>query len=608
MPDQASPTFSYVWHAPGRPLTIALHLEVVDRLALAVQEGCQALPRRGLEIGGMLLGRIRRRHGQTTVEIENFDLLESEHAVGPSYLLSAADRRVLGRRLRQLRSSQKLSVVGFFRSHTRKDLAITMEDTGLLSDYFADPSMVFLLIHAIPDRPLQGGYYVWEGRDMRAGRPREEFPFRSALLMSGDYELFQRAPSASAARTKGPGIVTGLISLPGRLSAALAPWFSPSARPRAAVKSETRRLPPNSWSGLSRRIRQQASRFSGPTAWRHALQWISAAIIMVGAVAGGLLYHGPTRATATIRRPARTNAGTAPAVRLALPSAPPAAVEETPLPTAQLEDVAAEKPSPAMPAETAAADKPLPAMPSEAAAADKPLPVVRPPEAVAAEKPLPTAPPSALSPVTAPSPLIAKPVSQPSPLRTPKALAASATPVRTMDVRKLSPPSRPLKPPSLPDAPKVANTLLANVDPLNESAVVRFEAPQIPDPLVTMSVETLPVSHQALLLARRHPTGAKDKQALYTPPALTRKATLDIPSELRHRLQHVIPINVKLYLDTSGKVEYAELLSDGTGGNRDLASMAVFSSRHCEFLPARLGGEAVPAEVVLRYRFAPDRH
>ena len=59
-------------------------------------------------------------------------------------------------------------------------------------------------------------------------------------------------------------------------------------------------------------------------------------------------------------------------------------------------------------------------------------------------------------------------------------------------------------------------------------------------------------------------------------------------------------------VDRAGKVEFAELLSNGSGPNRDVASLAVFASRHWEFSPAHLGNDSVPAEVVLRFRFGPD--
>jgi hypothetical protein len=61
-----------------------------------------------------------------------------------------------------------------------------------------------------------------------------------------------------------------------------------------------------------------------------------------------------------------------------------------------------------------------------------------------------------------------------------------------------------------------------------------------------------------------------------------------------------------LYLDRAGAVEYAELLSKGTGSNQELASLAVFTARKLQFSPARQGEETVPAAVLVRFRFGPE--
>ena len=563
MLDEAASTLCYVWHAAEKPLTVTLRLDVVHRLGMAVQVGCQAVPRRGLEIGAILLGRIKRRHGETLVEIENFDLLESEHAAGPSYLLSAADRHRLGHRLRQHRSSGQ-RVVGFCRSHTRRNFDMTIEDSSLLSDYFAQASMVFLLIHAIPGESLHGRYYIWEGRSLHMGRPYEEFPFRSAVLQSGNYELIQRAPSAANRR---PGVVTSLVSVPGQVAAVASGWFQRLPRLRTLKRPDLRvlRWTPKLPSGWIPRI-QRGLRFSRMVARRHALQWIPAAAVLAATIAGGLLHHESTRAAGSNRHIVSADAGgTVPAPLVALRAVPPIAAVEKPLLTES----------------------------AERAIEQEPLSVAPPPE----------------PPVAAPKvPRIAKPVSHPSPSNAPAAPPIAATPVRLLNVQKLSAPSHPAMPPSLPEAPQVANALVTPIDPFPESDIVRIEAPKFRDPLVTVSFETLPLSHRAASLARHHPAGAREKQAVYTPPTLAREEPLDLPPELRHRIRRAITINVKLYLDRSGKIEFAELLSDGTGNNRDLASMAVFTSRHCQFLPARLGDEAVPAEVLLHYRFASETH
>jgi hypothetical protein len=65
----------------------------------------------------------------------------------------------------------------------------------------------------------------------------------------------------------------------------------------------------------------------------------------------------------------------------------------------------------------------------------------------------------------------------------------------------------------------------------------------------------------------------------------------------------VEPLDVRAFINESGKVTYAEMVSKVTEANRRLASLAVFDARHWEFTPAQLGAQIVPGEVILRYRF-----
>ena len=64
-----------------------------------------------------------------------------------------------------------------------------------------------------------------------------------------------------------------------------------------------------------------------------------------------------------------------------------------------------------------------------------------------------------------------------------------------------------------------------------------------------------------------------------------------------------MPLDVRVYINKSGKVDYAELLSDITASNRDFATLAVFNARHWEFQPARSGIRIVPGRAILHYRF-----
>ena len=119
------------------------------------------------------------------MKLGDFEPIECEHAVGPSFLLSGTDRQHLERRLGNRGANRGLSVVGLYRSHTRTQLVATLEDIALMSSYFRDSSNLLLLIHACHGQPLTGGFLIWEDRAIRSTRPYLEFPFESGALVIG---------------------------------------------------------------------------------------------------------------------------------------------------------------------------------------------------------------------------------------------------------------------------------------------------------------------------------------------------------------------------------------------------------------------------------------
>src|SRR5215475_2001886 len=180
-----------VWEVPGKPVSVRLTLDVVSRLGLAVREGFKAIPRRGLETGGILMGTRRKENGQVVLEIDEFEAVESEHAAGPSYLLSEADRRLLEMRIAA--ASKNSSIVGFYRSHTRSGFALTVEDDYLYSTYFRKSSDVFLLIKSNEGAPPTGGFIIREGGRVLAHTPYAVFQFNSAFALAAAREAPERA-------------------------------------------------------------------------------------------------------------------------------------------------------------------------------------------------------------------------------------------------------------------------------------------------------------------------------------------------------------------------------------------------------------------------------
>lgn len=49
---------TYTWEAPRKPQIVRLSLDAVDRMQQDVMRGFGAVPRRGAEVGGVLIGSV----------------------------------------------------------------------------------------------------------------------------------------------------------------------------------------------------------------------------------------------------------------------------------------------------------------------------------------------------------------------------------------------------------------------------------------------------------------------------------------------------------------------------------------------------------------------
>ena len=100
--------------------------------------------------------------------------------------------------------------------------------------------------------------------------------------------------------------------------------------------------------------------------------------------------------------------------------------------------------------------------------------------------------------------------------------------------------------------------------------------------------------------------GKRNRRPDYVPPSALHNPGLSIPPN--RNLPREVKINVKVYVNPSGKVDFSELVSKVPDTDRDLAVLAVFAARRWEFSPARDGDSAVPGEVILHYQFGPSAH
>jgi hypothetical protein len=122
---------------------VSLGNAVAGELRLLAIAGFTALRRRGLEVGGILLGHA----SEDELLVERFLEVPCEHRYGPSYALSETDREKLTELLAQAQDREE-QVIGAFRSFTGRDSEVEAADHALVREHF--PQGDFLLLFLQP--------------------------------------------------------------------------------------------------------------------------------------------------------------------------------------------------------------------------------------------------------------------------------------------------------------------------------------------------------------------------------------------------------------------------------------------------------------------------
>jgi hypothetical protein len=164
MADVESPSASQpfcVWAQASRNFAIHVPAEVIGSLGTESLVAFKRVPRRGLETGGILLGRTESQGDTTTFFVEGFAPIESEHRFGPSYVLSDSDFAHLQTEL--IRNGT--ASIGIYRSQTRAEqLEIQDADAGLFEKCFGVSDALFLML-----APLSrtGAFYFREDGSLK---------------------------------------------------------------------------------------------------------------------------------------------------------------------------------------------------------------------------------------------------------------------------------------------------------------------------------------------------------------------------------------------------------------------------------------------------------
>ena len=149
------------WSVAESPVTVEYSLVALEEIRQEVAQGFQKLARGGVEVGGILYGA---RDGRN-VSVLAIRTIQCEHARGPAFLLSDADREALEGQIRHEREDPRLEgmiCVGWFLSHTRSEIMLTDSDLEIYSAYFGAPWQVTLVVRPGRGGAMRAGFFVRE--------------------------------------------------------------------------------------------------------------------------------------------------------------------------------------------------------------------------------------------------------------------------------------------------------------------------------------------------------------------------------------------------------------------------------------------------------------
>jgi TonB family protein len=305
----ASPYFH--WEAPGKPASVQISHSVVDKLDRAAVEAFRSISSRGSEIGGLLLGSVSAGT-PAVVSIDDYEPIPCDYSRGPLFHLSNADVERLETALAR-RQREGVRVLGFFRSHTRKGLALDAEDLTLMESHFRDPRTVILLVRPFATKPSVGGIFMRE-----EGRPPGEascleFPFQSALLPATRGVPQNPSPTPRAVAPDPPPPVKPargqVVPMTSRLRVALpvppapeppvpeAPPPEKPAPPPAAIVEEAQPAPVEAPVGAAppeeHGLETEPGGAAAAAPWRARAPWVWGAVAAALVACSGMLFVYP---------------------------------------------------------------------------------------------------------------------------------------------------------------------------------------------------------------------------------------------------------------------------------------------------------------------------
>jgi TonB family protein len=170
-----------VWSAPDGAHRVKLEPELIRELRCNAIQAFLAIRRRGLEIGGLLLGEVRK--GCPTVfEVTGFAEVPCEHRFGPAYTLDEPDRVALATMITGYPQDGAVQLVGLYRSYTGRDAEPDEADRELVRMFFRSREFVCLVLQPVSSESCVAGFRFWNDGEMRTQQSGPMFPFDAAQM------------------------------------------------------------------------------------------------------------------------------------------------------------------------------------------------------------------------------------------------------------------------------------------------------------------------------------------------------------------------------------------------------------------------------------------
>jgi proteasome lid subunit RPN8/RPN11 len=214
-----------IWQVESQTPRIEYSLAVMEELRVYAEEGFQKIPHGGIEVGALLLGK---RDGEN-IKISEWRPMACEHARGPGFTLSDADREALRESVASLSKTPELrdlTVVGWFHTHTRSKIFLSSEDLTVHESFFTEPWQIALVMKPQKDQPALAGFFVRDATGNLSGESSAlEFSVRPDVAQT----LKPKRPSAGGSFVGTARVVSGR---PEGMARNERPMFRPVGEPR----------------------------------------------------------------------------------------------------------------------------------------------------------------------------------------------------------------------------------------------------------------------------------------------------------------------------------------------------------------------------------------